>query len=79
MYQEQIKPQAEGKVLGLLWVLYSVGKQVYKLELSKTWRIHNVFYLLLLEQKSTRKGRIDKNTAKLNVGNKSGEYKMEAI
>ena len=31
-------------------VLHPVEKQVYKLELSRRWRIHNVFLMFLLEQ-----------------------------
>ncbi len=30
-------------------VLYPVGKQAYKLELLKKWRIYDIFYVLLLE------------------------------
>ena len=40
-------------------MLHSVGKQAYKLELSKKWRIHNVFYVSLLEQNTTKKGQIN--------------------
>ena len=39
----------EAKFLGLFWVLYLVGKQAYKLELPKKWKIHNVFHVFLLE------------------------------
>ena len=61
-------------------MLYPVGKQAYKVELSKKWRIHDVFHVLLLEKDIARKGRIDdENTAELDDGDKSGEYKMEAI
>ena len=38
-------------------MLYPVGKQAYKFELHKKWRIHNIFYVLLLEQDTTKKGR----------------------
>ena len=37
------------KFLDLFQVLYLVSKQVYKFELLKKWKIHNVFYILLLE------------------------------
>ena len=45
----------EVKFFGLFWVLHSVEKQAYKLELSRKWKIHNVFHMLLLEQVITRK------------------------
>ena len=46
----------ETKSFELFWVLHPVKKQAYKLELSKKWRIHNVFYMSLLEQDITTKG-----------------------
>ena len=57
-------------------------KQGYKLELSRKWRIHDVFYVSLLEQDNTRKGWIDKEVRLMvfDAGNNdSEEYKMEAI
>ena len=39
----------EANFLGSFQVLHPVGKQVYKLELSRNWRIHDVFPVLLLE------------------------------
>ena len=54
------KRKLEFKFFGTFQILYSVGKQAYKLELPKRWRIHDVFHLPLLEQDITRKGRIDK-------------------
>ena len=39
----------EAKFLGPFWVLHPVGKQAYKLELPKKWRIHDVFHISLLE------------------------------
>ena len=50
----------EAKFFGPFRILYPVGKQAYKLELLKKWKIHNVFYVSLLEQDTTRKGRLDK-------------------
>ena len=35
--------------------------------------------MLLLEQNTTRKGRVDENAMELDVGNDSGEHKVEAI
>ena len=59
-------------------MLYPIGKQVYKLELSKKWRIHDVFHVSLLEQDTIRKRRVD-NETELDASNNSGEYKVEAI
>ena len=39
----------KAKLFGPFQVLYPVGKQAYKLELSRKWRIHDVFHVLLLE------------------------------
>ena len=39
----------EVKFFELFQVLYLVGKQVYKLELAKNWRIYDVFHMSLLE------------------------------
>ena len=71
----------EAKFFGPFRVLHLVRKQVYKLELPKKWRIHDVFYVSLLEQDTTRKGRVnDENAAELDAGdNESGEYEVEAI
>ena len=68
----------EAKFFGPFRVLHPVGKQAYKLELPKKWRIHDVFYVSLLEQDTTRKGRVHE-AEELNVGDDSGEYEVEAI
>ncbi len=39
----------EVKFFRLFRILQPVGKQAYKLELPKKWRIHDVFHILLLE------------------------------
>ena len=49
----------EAKFFRPFRVLHPVGKQVYKLELPRKWKIHNVFYLSLLEQDITGKGWVD--------------------
>ena len=59
-------------------MLHPIGQQVYKLELPKKWRLHNVFYLSLLEQNTTRKKRVEK-IPELDTGNDSKEYKLKAI
>ena len=58
-------------------MLYPVGKQAYKLELSKKWRIHDVFYMSLLEQDTTRKGW-EFSVLEFEPGDNK-EYKMKAI
>ena len=49
----------KAKFLGPFQVLHLVGKQTYKLELPKKWRIYNVFHVSLLKQDTTKKGRIN--------------------
>lgn len=56
--------------------LYHIDKQVYKLEQLKKLKIHNIFYILLLEQNITRLGQIDKKKIKLEVNN-SKKYKIK--
>ena len=46
----------EAKFFGPFRVLHPVGKQAYKLELPRKWRIHDVFHVSFLEQDTTRKG-----------------------
>ena len=61
-------------------MLHPIEKQAYKLELPKKWRIHDVFYMSLLEQDTTKKGRVDENTTELDTGdNDSEECKVEVI
>ena len=64
----------------MFWMLYLVGKQAYKLELLKKWRIYNIFHVLLLEQDTTRKEQVDENITELefNAGN-SKKYKVKVI
>ena len=40
--------------------------------------MHNVFYMSLLEQDTTRKRRVDEKAMELDAGDNE-EYKMEAI
>ena len=61
-------------------MLHPVGKQAYKLKLAKKWRVDDVFYVLLLEQDITRKGRVNKEVPELDAGDEdSKEYEVEAI
>ena len=70
----------EAKFFGPFRVLHPIGKQVYKLELPKKWRIHDVFHVSPLEQDTIRKGRVDENATELDAGNNdSGKYEVEAI
>ena len=68
----------EAKFFGPFRVLYLVGKQAYKLELTKKWRIHDVFHVSLLEHDTIRKGRVYEENVEELDGDK-GEYKVEAI
>ena len=72
----------EAKFFGPFRVLHPVGKQAYKLELPRKWRIYDVFHVSLLEQDTTRKGRVDEEVRQMefNAGNNdSREYKVEVI
>ena len=69
----------KAKFFELFWVLYPIGKQEYKLELSKKWRIYDVFHVSLLEQNTTSKGRVNENVVELDASNKCGKYKVKAI
>ena len=61
-------------------MLYSIGKQAYKLKLPKKWRVYNVLHVLLLEHDTTKKGRVSEKVPKLDTGDKdSEEYKLGAI
>ena len=62
----------------LFQVLHPVGKQTHKLKLPKRWKIHNVFYVLLLEYDITKKERVNKQMTELETGN-SKAYEVEAI
>ena len=64
----------EVKFFGPFWVLHFVGKQTYKLELLKKWKVYNVFYMLMLKQNTTKKKQVKKIT-KLNANNDGEEYK----
>ena len=72
----------EAKFFGPFRVLHSVDSQAYKLELPKQWMIHDVFYICLLEQDITRKGRVDKKIVEkmeFEAGSNNEEYDIEGI
>ena len=69
----------EAKFFGPFQVLHPIGKQTYKLELPKKWRIYDVFHVSLLKQDTTRKGREDVENVELDVGDKNREYEVQAI
>ena len=68
----------EAKFFGPFQVLHSVGKQAYKLELPRNWRIHNIFHVSPLEHDTTRKGR-EFSVLEFEPGDNDKEYKVEAI
>ena len=50
--------------------------------LPRKWRIHDVFHVSLLEQDTTRKGRVDENVRQMDFDagdDENGEYEVEAI
>ncbi len=71
----------KAKFFGSFRVLYLVRKQAYKLELPKKWNIHNVFHVSLLEQDTTRKGRVNETTSRLEFESDGDgkEYKIKTI
>ena len=70
----------KAKFFGLFRVLHPKGKQAYKLELPRKWKINDIVHISLLEQDTTRKGRMDKNVTELDAGNdEGGQYKVETI
>ncbi len=70
----------EAKFFGPVKVLHPVGKQAYKLELPKKWRIHDIFHVSLLEKDTTSKERVDETMSRLEFKNEGDkEYEVEAI
>ena len=69
----------EAKFFGPFRVLYLIGKQAYKLELPRNWKICDVFHMSLLKQDIIRKKRMNKFSAlEFEPGNNK-EYEMDAI
>lgn len=70
------------KFFGPFRIPHPIGKQAYKLELPKRWRIHDVFHVSPLEQDTTRKGRVDKAMSQLEFEGDGGdgeEYEVEKV
>ena len=70
----------EAKFFGPFRILHPVGKQAYKLDFSTKWKIYDVFHVSLLEQDTTRKGRMNElePEPELDAGDDK-EYEVEAI
>ncbi len=75
----------ESKFFGPFQVLHTVKKQAYKLELPTKWKIHNIFYVSLLEKDIIWKGRVDNKALpepekdlEFEAGS-SKEYEVKAI
>ena len=70
----------EAKFFVPFQVLHSIEKQVYKLELPKRCRMHNVFHVSRLEHDTTKKEWVDERMTELELkaGN-SKEYEVETI
>ena len=55
-------------------------KEVYKLELAASWRIHNVFHVLWLEQDIIKKEQMNKFLLMPEFEtNNNKEYEIETI
>ena len=71
----------EAKFFGPFQILHQVKNQAYKLELSKKWKIHNIFYVSFLEHDTISKGQMDETTTqfKFELSDNGKEYKVKAI
>ena len=67
----------DAKFFGPFQVLYPVGKQAYKLELPRNWRIYNLFHVLLLEQDNIRREQ-EFSVPDFEPGDNK-EYEVDAI
>ena len=68
----------KAKFLGNFRMLYLVGKQAYKLELPKKWRIHDVFHISLLEKDTTKMRWMNDMQLKFETDNNK-EYEVDGI
>ena len=67
----------KAKFFGPFQALHLIGKQAYKLELPKKWRIHDIFHMSLLKQDTIKKGQVF-SVPKFESGDDK-EYEVEAI
>ena len=70
----------KAKFISPFCVLHPVGKQAYKPELPKKWKIHVVFHVSLLEQDTTKKRQV--NDMQLDFEFEDGdnkEYEIDCI
>ena len=72
------KQKLEAIFFGPFRVFYPVKKQAYKLELSRKWRIHDVFHVSLLEQDIIKKRR-EFSMPEFELSNDNKKYEVEAI
>ena len=59
-----------------------MSNQAYKLELTKRWKIYDIFHISLLEQDTKKKEWVDKKKAgqlEFEAGNNNEKYKVEGI
>ena len=59
-------------------MLHLVGKQAYKLELPKKWKIYNVCHISLLEQNTTKKKQVNDRQLEFEDGNEK-KYEINGI
>ena len=61
-------------------MLHQVSKQVYKLELPKKWKIHDVFHIFLLKKNTTKKKQLNDKQLdfEFEAGNNK-EYEINGI
>lgn len=71
----------EHKFLGPFEVLRPIGTQAYELKLPKSWKIHPVFHVSLLERDTTRREVVDEQMAKQLEfeSDDMEEYEVESI
>ncbi len=63
-------------------ILHVVENQAYKLELSTSWRIYDVFYILFQKKDTIKKRQVNNALEKLEKEFEAGkdkEYKVKAI
>ena len=59
-------------------MLHPIDKQAYKLKLPKKLKIHDVFYVSLLEQDTTKKRQVNDMQLEFEAGNDK-EYEIDGF